>query len=361
MPRLKNSVQITCALMLTLGLFAPASADITIGSWNLKHLGWDNGKRVDLVAEIAQGADLWALEEVMDAEALQALERRLEQRTDEAWSSLASHAVGRSSYTESYAFLWRDSAVEYTQGAVVYLDPGDLFAREPYLAEFRDKESGDTVAIAAVHIVYGDSRTDRTPEIRELASIWDWMSEVYPDSARLIVGDFNLPPADRAWQPLRDAGAQPAITTGATTLSNSDGQYASLYDNFWYDAVALQVTGAGVVRFPQLLGIDHQTARDIVSDHAPIYLTTGDANPGFGETNDTVTVTGSSDGKDSHCIDLNTARASELDRLPNVGPARAQSIIDGRPWVNVDALTRINGIGSARAVEIQQSGLVCGR
>ncbi|PTL89249.1 endonuclease [Halomonas litopenaei] len=273
---------------------------------------------------------------------------------------MASHEVGRSSYRESYAFLWRDSAVEYTQGAVVYLDPGDLFAREPYLAEFRDTENGATVAMAAVHIVYGDSRTDRTPEIRELASIWDWMGEVYPGSARVISGDFNLAPTDRSWQPLRYAGAQPAITRGATTLSKSDGRYTSLYDNFWYDTKALQVTGTGIVHFPQLLGIDHQTARRLVSDHAPIYLTTGDASPGFGRMNSTVTASGPSKGSGSHCIDLNTALASELDRLPNIGPARARDIMDGRPWADVEALTRIKGIGSARAGEIEQSGLVCG-
>ncbi|GHB30295.1 hypothetical protein GCM10009038_31330 [Salinicola rhizosphaerae] len=42
--------------------------------------------------------------------------------------------------------MWRDSAVEYIQSAVVHLDPGDLFAREPYLAESRDKDTDDTIA-----------------------------------------------------------------------------------------------------------------------------------------------------------------------------------------------------------------------
>lgn len=354
MPR---KTKIAC-LIACLAFPAPAFADITIGSWNLKHLGWNNGKRLDAVADVAKGADLWALQEVMDESAVTQFEQELERQTGEEWSSMASHTVGRSSYRESYAYLWRDSAVEYTQGAVVYLDPGDLFAREPYLAEFRDKETGDKIAMAAVHIVYGDNRADRTPEIRELASIWEWMREVYPDSARVIAGDFNLPPSDPAWQPLRETGAQPAITRGATTLSETNGQYASLYDNFWYAPAELNVSGIGIVRFPEMLGIDHGTARDIVSDHAPIYLTTGDAPARFAGVEELAGEGGQS--AEASCIDLDTATLAELDRLPNVGPARAQDIIDGRPWASVEDLTRINGIGASRAHEIAASGLVCG-
>ncbi|MGM8931369.1 helix-hairpin-helix domain-containing protein [Salinicola halophyticus] len=354
----KRSLSLLSPLVVAVSFASHAAADITVGSWNLKHLGWNNGKRLDAVADVAKGADLWALEEVMDDSAVTQLKRELERQTGEAWSSMTSHTVGRSSYRESYAYLWRDSAVEYTKGAVLYLDPGDLFAREPYLAEFRDKDTGDKIAMAAVHIVYGDNRADRTPEIREMASIWEWMREVYPDSARILAGDFNLPPSDSAWQSLRDTGAQPAITHGATTLSETNGQYASLYDNFWYDPVELDATGAGIVRFPEMLGIDHATARDIVSDHAPIYLTTGNAQARFAGADELAGEGGQA--RAPSCIDLDTATASELDRLPNVGPARAQDIIDGRPWATADDLTRISGIGTSRAHEIAASGLVCG-
>lgn len=329
-------------------------ADITIGSWNLKHLGWNNGKRLDQVAQIAQGADLWALQEVMDAGAVTELERAFEKQTGESWSSMTSHEVGRSSYKESYAYLWRDSAVEYTKGAVVYLDPNDLFAREPYLAEFRDKDGGDRIAMATVHIVYGDSRSDRTPEIRELASIWDWMREVYPNTPRVIAGDYNLSPDNPAWKPLRDQGAQPVITSGATTLGKTDGEYANLYDNLWFDANVLNVTGSAIVKYPALLGITNKQGRSTVSDHAPIYMTIGNTKPGFASAKGQ-----SANAPKSDCIDLNTGSAKELDELPNVGPARAQDIIDGRPWDSIDELTHISGIGQSRVTKIRDSGLIC--
>ncbi|MFM9270969.1 helix-hairpin-helix domain-containing protein [Halomonas elongata] len=343
------------AIAIVLGIPATAAADMTIGTWNLKHLGWDNGKRIDLVAHIAQGADLWALTEVMDEQAVSQLEDELESLTGEQWSSMTSHEVGRSSYQESYSYLWRESAVEYTKGAVVYMDPGDEFAREPYLAEFADKETGQEVALAAVHIVYGDSRADRTPEIRQLAEIWDWMSEVYPGTPRLIAGDYNLTPDHEAWQMLRDQGAVPAITSGATTLSSADGQYANLYDNLWLDQGTLDVTGSDIVRFPELLSLTHEQARDIVSDHAPIYVTVGNAEPGF------VAMKGASGGKStsSECININEAAVSRLDELPHVGPARAEDVIEARPYENVGGLTQVSGIGPSRVEDIKASGMVC--
>ena len=283
-----------------------AVADMTIGSWNLLHLGRNNGKRLDAVADVAKGADLWALQEVMKDQAVTNLEHELERQTGEGWSAMTSGQVGRSSYTERYAFIWRDSAVEYTQGALSYLNSADNFAREPYLAEFRDKATGEKVAIATVHITCGDGRSDRTPEIRDLAGIWTWMREVYPDSDRLITGNFNMPPIDASWQPLRDAGAQPAITSGATTLSETDGVYSSLYDNFWFDPDALNVSATGIVRFPQALGIDHITVRDIVSDHAPIFLSTGNAQANFSETQ-AMGNTSDQATASAACIDLNTA------------------------------------------------------
>jgi competence protein ComEA len=46
-------------------------------------------------------------------------------------------------------------------------------------------------------------------------------------------------------------------------------------------------------------------------------------------------------------LDLNTATAAELERLPGIGRVYATAIISGRPWKTVGDLTKIPGIGPA--------------
>jgi competence protein ComEA len=51
-------------------------------------------------------------------------------------------------------------------------------------------------------------------------------------------------------------------------------------------------------------------------------------------------------------LDLNAAGATELDRLPGIGPATAQAIVEHReqhgPFAAVDDLEAVRGIGPAK-------------
>ena len=205
---------------------ANALADLALASFNIQHLGWDNDKDYEALAVIGRQFDFIAVQEVMKSHGVERKVHALEVQTEESWSAIYSHPIGRGSYREKYAFVWRDSAVEYVDGAVVYIDERDSFAREPFSARFRSRHTGVEFAAATVHVLFGDSVSDRTPEIRYLARYWDWLASVYEDTSRILFGDFNLNPGHEAWEPIK-ARAEKLIQGGGTTISPIDGQWST--------------------------------------------------------------------------------------------------------------------------------------
>lgn len=252
---------------------APATAETRIASWNIRNLGWDNGKDYAALAEVGSRFDLIAVQEVMSEEGIARFEAGLEARTGTEWDRLCSHLIGRGSYREMYCFTWRADRVSWVEGAVVYTDNRDLFAREPFSAVFETHDRVPFLA-ATLHAIYGEDVAGREAEARALRSYHDWLAATFPDVPILLMGDFNLPPTNPAWAPMGEV-AYPLIQDAGTTLSSIDGRFANLYDNIWVDAgTDLPVSGYGRVEFPrQILDMDHETARDRVSDHIPVYVT----------------------------------------------------------------------------------------
>ena len=58
-------------------------------------------------------------------------------------------------------------------------------------------------------------------------------------------------------------------------------------------------------------------------------------------------------------ININTASATELDKITYVGNATAIKIIDTRPFSSVDDLIRVKGIGNKTLEKIKAQGLAC--
>lgn len=58
-------------------------------------------------------------------------------------------------------------------------------------------------------------------------------------------------------------------------------------------------------------------------------------------------------------IDINSASAEELDNLSGIGPVKADSIIDSRPFKSVDELINVSGIGEITLKKIKEQGLAC--
>lgn len=60
-----------------------------------------------------------------------------------------------------------------------------------------------------------------------------------------------------------------------------------------------------------------------------------------------------------NCVDLNNASFEALQDIIHIGPARAELIIEQRPFQTVDDLTKIKGIGPARIADIKSEGNAC--
>src|SRR5699024_623907 len=67
------------------------------------------------------------------------------------------------------------------------------------------------------------------------------------------------------------------------------------------------------------------------------------------------------ESQNSGCIDINQATANELMEIKHIGEARADEIIDLRPFDSVEDLIRVNGIGDARLEDILNQNKACVR
>lgn len=251
------------------------SADTRIASWNMKRLdSEDSDMKFNTAARVMAHFDFVSVQEVMDEPSLLRLVNELQEVTGSEWGMMPSHAIGRGSYKEHYAFFWRRSEVQYVDGALVYLDSRDVFAREPLSARFRTKD-GETFVAANIHVLYGDSKEDRVPEIKALASYWAWLGESFPEEQFFLMGDFNMEPSEYAWGPLKQV-AVPLLTVGGTTLAYKNGQYANLYDNIWVPNNLKAKVQAGVFDLAGYAKMSNKRTRDEISDHAPVYMIISD-------------------------------------------------------------------------------------
>ena len=170
----------------------------------------------------------------------------------------------------------------------------------------------------------------------------------------MLAGDFNLWSTHDYFKPLVSK-VNVAIESGASTLSPKDGKYANLYDNIFYDS-SVNVTDSGIFTFPQKFGMTHKEARSLVSDHAPVYITIGNA---VVDTSKLEGVIKEVDIIGISCIDINSSHKEDLIKLPRIGDARAEYIIKGRPWKSIDELSQIKGIGAKTINNIKNHPELC--
>lgn len=238
------------------------SSDFELASWNVRILS--NNSRDDaelqLIADIIYRYDFVAIQEVRDTTVLDRLEVMLPE-----YDYIASDPVGEG-VKELYAFFYRADLLIPLGTAYIYGDPQDSFLREPYVAHFQAGEF-DFTAIT-IHAIYGDSINDRRAEIAVLDDVLANVDEANGAEADvLLMGDFNLPADDDAWDLVGyEYLVSPSIKTTITDTSS--------YDNIWLPTNGTEECNGSIAVYCFDNAFESDSAASLaVSDHRPISTT----------------------------------------------------------------------------------------
>jgi endonuclease/exonuclease/phosphatase family metal-dependent hydrolase len=276
------------AILLSSGV-ALADPYLRVVSWNLRHEGW-NGETAYLedAAQIwnqygaaitsPNGVDVVFLQEVMYPSAAQGIADALTQISGVSWAYSVTPAIGRSSYKEAYAVVYRPDAVTLLS-STVYVDVGDLFEREPQIVKLRVNDTQADYTFINWHTVFGTT-TQRQKEIDAIPQVFSAVQASSPDDRDIILlGDFNASATSSWWSGLLNLSRVSPLVgfrVNELTTMNSTGGYVSPYDHFWFQPEHVtEVVEAGrdyVASTSSLYKL---------SDHTPIWITlyaTGDTD-----------------------------------------------------------------------------------
>lgn len=245
---------------------------VQLVTWNLFNLGrTKNDEEIAFMAEQLRDVDVVAIQEIVTsppgAQAVARLDAALD-RTGFQWDyRLSDPTTGDGS--ERYAFLWKPSRVRLVGQA--WLEPAlaDPIDREPYMARFEHRASGQRFLVANLHAV----PRSKDPE-REVALL-DTLHHLYEDDHLILLGDFNLDEDHEAWDPLRNLGYAQVLDDQPTSLrmkrrDGANGHLANEYDNIFYETDPLHAAEAGIIDFTTSFETLKQ-ARTI-SDHLPVFM-----------------------------------------------------------------------------------------
>jgi len=280
----KNETQPRNAEKDTVAAIAAAvpQRTITIAGFNTLHFGWKDNKSKDMDAfcKTLANYDVVGLLEVMKPELLGDVETKLKTLTKAEWKhTVSSRKLGRSTYKEYYAILYRADRTTLIQGSArIWNDVGDRFEREPFYASFRSDNFDYTVIL--MHSDFDSDKEVMRREARYLSGVFKAVQDADPkENDVLLIGDFNLSASDQGWDKLKSLPTV-AYLVPATTLTtiNPTGKPSSAYDNIWIQKQFTDWEFAGTANadycFDEIFSSSMNPGkawRQKVSDHAPVY------------------------------------------------------------------------------------------
>lgn len=145
---------------------------------------------MDTLVRIVARCDVMVLQEVVDSSdgAIKLLLRELNRFDDSGpYEYLSSPLLGRSTYMEKYVYIYRTHKTKVL-GQYVYNDKDDLFAREPFVAQFAlPSKVLPSLVLIPLHT------TPKAVE-KELGALYDVfldVSQQWQSEEVILLGDFN--------------------------------------------------------------------------------------------------------------------------------------------------------------------------
>jgi endonuclease/exonuclease/phosphatase family metal-dependent hydrolase len=159
---------------------------IVAASWNICRMSLSKPDfALHIMAECMRHADIVALQEVMDEQVIAKLLMLLPN-----WQAVASKALGDSSYTEKYVYMWNATRICVTDAYVCHMNN---VSRPPFMCTCTC--DGYLLKLANFHATYGSSTQKRVQEghmvMGELAR--------HEHLCDILLGDFNSACTDDAW------------------------------------------------------------------------------------------------------------------------------------------------------------------
>lgn len=299
------------ALEATLKQELPSRAldeNLLIATWNLRHFGgltekWVSGpddvpKRdlhsIHAIARIIRRFDVIALQEVRGN--LKALRHTMKVLGDDWGLVLTDVTRGDPGNDERLGFLFDRRRVRMSGMAAELVlpakrlqdvEPGALqrqFARTPYAVSFRS--GSETFILVTMHVLYGGSPGERTPELRAIAEWLDrWARDVNAWGHNLIaLGDFNIDrQGDERYEAFTSTGLEvppalhevPRTIFGKSTTNKFYDQIAWFTGQTGQPALSLDFHDAGYFDFvahslPRR-NLGSQALSWRISDHYPLW------------------------------------------------------------------------------------------
>ncbi|XP_042536071.1 deoxyribonuclease gamma [Dipodomys spectabilis] len=271
-------------VLLLLLLALQNALALRLCSFNVRSFGEskkDNGKAMDVIVKVIKRCDLILLMEIKDSsnKVCPMLVERLNgnSRRGITYNYVISSRLGRNTYKEQYAFLYKEKLVT-VKDKYLYHDyqdgDADVFSREPFVVWFQSPHT----AVKDFVIVPLHSTPDTSvKEIDELADVHTDVQRRWETQNFIFMGDFNAGCSyvpKKAWKNIR-LRTDPRFVW---LIGDQEDTTVKKSTNCAYDRIVLRgrdivdsvvPNSNGVFDFQKAYGLSEEEALE-VSDHFPV-------------------------------------------------------------------------------------------